>query len=68
MSKYATNGRPVLIPLRSSGALDSNNDLVVTGRPGYFGGYFFGYSSVGGKYPNSWSWPVSPWFSFTTNL
>jgi choline dehydrogenase len=36
-SRYATNGRPVLIPLRSSGALNANNDLVVTGRPGYFG-------------------------------
>lgn len=42
-SRYATNGRPVLIPLSSSGARNVNNDLVVTGRQGYFGGYFFGY-------------------------
>jgi len=58
-SRYSTNGRPVAIPVRSAQALDANNDLVITGRPGYFAGYFFGYSSVGGKYPRSWTWPVS---------
>jgi choline dehydrogenase len=58
-TRYATNGRPVLIPQRSSGALTASNDLVVTGRPGYFAGYFPGYSKIGSKFPNSWTWPVS---------
>lgn len=58
-TKYATNGRPVLIPQRSSGALTASNDMVVTGRPGYFAGYFPGYSKIGSKFPNSWTWPVS---------
>ncbi|KAK4565735.1 hypothetical protein LTR86_003584 [Recurvomyces mirabilis] len=57
-TKYATNGRPAHIPLRSSGAPNGNNDLIVTGRPGYFGGYFHGYSTIGSKFPNSWTWPV----------
>ena len=58
-TKYATNGRPVAIPKRSSGALSPANDLVITGRPGYFAGYFPGYSVIGSKFPNSWTWPVS---------
>jgi choline dehydrogenase len=58
-TKYATNGRPVAIPKRSSEALSPANDLVITGRPGYFAGYFPGYSVIGSKFPNSWTWPVS---------
>ncbi|KAN0089065.1 GMC oxidoreductase [Hyaloscypha variabilis] len=57
-TKYATNGRPVAIPSRSTGALTPSNDLIITGRPGYFAGYFPGYSSIGSKFPNSWTWPV----------
>ena len=58
-TKYATNGRPVAIPMRSKVALNVNNDLIITGRPGYCAGYFFGYLTIGSKYPNSWTWPVS---------
>lgn len=57
-SLYATNGRPAHIPLRSSASTDPYNDLVITGRPGYFAGYFHGYSTAGAAHPNSWSWPV----------
>lgn len=57
-STYATNGRPAHIPLRSSVSASAYNDLVVTGRPGYFAGYFHGYSTAGAAHPNSWSWPV----------
>lgn len=32
--------------------------MIISGRPGYFAGYFQGYSRIGGKYPNSWTWPV----------
>jgi len=66
-SRYSTNSRPVAIPMRSVQALDANNDVVITGRPGYFGGYFFGYGPIGSKYPRSWSWPVSSqrWITWT---
>lgn len=64
-TKYATNGRPIHIPLRSSVSADSYNDLVVTGRPGYFAGYFPGYSSVANRFPRSWTWPVLK--AYTTN-
>jgi choline dehydrogenase len=64
-TKYATNGRPVHIPLRSSMSVNGYNDLVVTGRPGYFAGYFPGYSSVANRYPKSWTWPVLK--AYTTN-
>jgi len=40
-SRYSTNGRPVAIPLRSVQALDANNDLVITGRPGKCYVYYF---------------------------
>jgi choline dehydrogenase len=64
-TKYATNGRPVHIPLRSSVSANGHNDLVVTGRPGYFAGYFPGYSSVANDFPKSWTWPVLK--AYTTN-
>jgi len=32
--------------------------MIITGRPGYFAGYFPGYSKIGAKFPNSWTWPV----------
>ncbi|KAH6696462.1 GMC oxidoreductase [Leptodontidium sp. MPI-SDFR-AT-0119] len=57
-TKYATNGRAVSVPIRSSGALAAANDMVIAGRPGYFTGYFPGYSKIGSKFPNSWSWPT----------
>ena len=63
-TKYATNGRPAHIPLRSSGAPDAYNDLVVTGRPGYFGGYFHGYATIGSKFPNSWYAVMTPLTNF----
>ncbi|KAF9693745.1 hypothetical protein EKO04_008264 [Ascochyta lentis] len=57
-SRYSTNGRPVSIPRRSKAALGSENDLIISGRPGYFAGYFHGYSTIGARFPNSWTWPV----------
>jgi choline dehydrogenase len=32
--------------------------MIITGRPGYFAGYFTGSSKIGAKFPNSWTWPV----------
>lgn len=57
-SRYSTNGRPVSIPRRSTVALGPENDLIISGRPGYFAGYFRGYSTIGARFPNSWTWPV----------
>jgi hypothetical protein len=47
--------------------MTASNDMVVTGRPGYFAGYFPGYSKIGSKFPNSWTWPVST-FPFKNQL
>lgn len=54
---YATNGRFIANVMKSSTAMESDDpDIFVSGRTGYFSGYYPGYSS---PYPDAarlWTW------------
>lgn len=56
---YGTNGIPIALLKRSSvnGAGDPT-DLVITGAPSNFRGYFPGYSNDSLAVPNFWSWII----------
>lgn len=54
---YATNGIAIAVIKKSSVAVD-DPDLLITGAPAYFAGYFPGYSEFGVKDARHWSWIV----------
>lgn len=56
---YATNGVAIAI-VRKSGAAASRDDpdILVSGAPAYFSGYYPGYSSFGIRDARHWTWIV----------
>lgn len=52
---YATNGIAIAVVKKSSVASE-DPDVLVTGAPAYFSGYFPGYSAAALKDANHWTW------------
>lgn len=56
---YGTNGIPIAILKRSSVLSDSDpTDLVISGSPANFRGYYPGYSNDSIAEPNYWTWII----------
>lgn len=56
---YGTNGIPIAILKRSSVLSDSDpTDLVISGSPANFRGYYPGYSNDSIAVPNFWTWII----------
>jgi choline dehydrogenase len=56
---YATNGIAIAIVKKSSAASSSDDpDLLISGAPAFFSGYFPGYSNVALSDAKHWTWIV----------
>ena len=52
---YATNGIAIAVVKKSSVA-DGDPDLLISGAPAYFSGYYPGYSNIALKDARHWAW------------